>query len=278
MSPEGKSPVRKSPVPKSPVRKSPVAKSPVRTSLRPATPARKSPAKATKAAALEGGRRGTTRRAADPGSSTVAGGGPAQERTLRSQGRKTLRKLLDAAIVVFDKRGYHAARVDDIVRLAETSHGTFYLYFSSKEDLFRALLADVSQEMTALSHALPPIGPNRAGYEALREWLDRFFEIYQHYHPVIRAWMESEVGNIDLGRLGAGVLGAFASTLVDRVREIDPPPVKDPEMAALAMVAMVERFSYYAVIQIVPLDREGMLDTTATILHNGLFGGARRRR
>ncbi len=59
--------------------------------------------------------------------------------------------------------------------------------------------------------------------------------------------------------------------------EIDPPPVDDPETAALAMVAMVERFSFYSVIQIRPLDREAMLDTLATILHNGLFGGSRRR-
>ena len=51
-----------------------------------------------------------------------------------------MRRLLDAAIVVFDERGYHAARVDDIVRVAETSHGTFYLYFSSKENLFQALV------------------------------------------------------------------------------------------------------------------------------------------
>ncbi|MHB8464780.1 MAG: helix-turn-helix domain-containing protein, partial [Acidimicrobiales bacterium] len=70
--------------------------------------------------------------------STAAGGGPAQERTLRAQGRRTMRRLLDAAIVVFDKRGYHAARVDDICKVAHTSHGTFYLYFSSKDDLFRA--------------------------------------------------------------------------------------------------------------------------------------------
>jgi len=210
--------------------------------------------------------------------STVIGGAPAQERTLRTQGRKTLRKLLDAALVVFDKRGYHAARVDDIVRVARTSHGTFYLYFSSKEDLFRALLADVSEEMVALSESLPSISATQAGYVALRAWLAQFYDLYSHYHPVIRAWMETDGNSIDLAQLGAGVLGGFMERLVERVREIDPPPVEDPETAALAMVAMVERFSFYAVIQIRPLDREAMLDTLATILHNGLFGGARRRR
>jgi AcrR family transcriptional regulator len=203
-----------------------------------------------------------------------SGGVPAQERKLRSQGKKTLRKLLDAAIVVFDKRGYHAARVDDIVKVARTSHGTFYLYFANKEDLFRALLADVSEEMTALSKSLGPVGPSRAGYDELRAWLERFFELYQRYHPVIRAWTESEVGG-DLGRLGGSVLGGFTRSLTRRIGSAEP--TIDAQLAALAMVAMVERFSYYVVARDVAVDRDAMLDTLASILHIGVFGGTRRR-
>lgn len=225
-------------------------------------------------------RSGATRAAAPkpaPTTSTATGGAPAQERKLRSQGRKTLRKLLDAAITVFEKRGYHAARVDDIVKVAKTSHGTFYLYFANKEDLFRALLADVSEEMTALSRSLGPIGPTKAGYDELRAWLERFFELYGRYHPVIRAWTESEVGG-ELGRMGASVLGGFTRTLAKRIREIDPPVVADDGLAALAMVAMIERFSYYVISRDLDVDRAAMIDTLTSILHVGVFGGARRAR
>jgi len=69
-------------------------------------------------------------------------GTPASERELRSQGKQTMAKLLDAGLQVLTERGYHAARVDDIVRMADTSHGTFYLYFANKEDLFRALATE----------------------------------------------------------------------------------------------------------------------------------------
>src|SRR5260370_36760194 len=100
--------------------------------------------------------------------STTRGGAPAQERKLRSQGKETLRKLLDAGMTVFEKRGYHAARVDDIVKVAKTSHGTFYLYFANKEDLFWALLSDGADEMTALSGSFRPIRPGRKGHEELR--------------------------------------------------------------------------------------------------------------
>src|SRR5438105_12236089 len=134
--------------------------------------------------------------------SHVRGGVPARERELRAQGRKTMRKLLDAGMLVFERRGYHAARVDDIVRVARTSHGTFYLYFANKEDLFRALLADVAQDLNALSESLGTIGPGSDGYDELRSWLGRFLDIYDRFGPVIRAWTEAEIDDSDLGRLG----------------------------------------------------------------------------
>ena len=49
------------------------------------------------------------------------------------------------------------------MKLAETSHGTFYLYFANKEDLFRALVAEVADEMQALAEALGPLTPGPAG-------------------------------------------------------------------------------------------------------------------
>ena len=208
----------------------------------------------------------------------MVGGAPAQARQLRTQGKKTLRKLLDAAIVVFDERGYHAARVDDIVKVAKTSHGTFYLYFSSKEDLFRALVADVTEEMRELAEALPPVKPSKAGYDELRGWLGRFYDIYDHYHPVIRAWTEANAQNPELARMGGRVLRRFTDQLVRRVGESDAAAVRDPEVAALAMVSMVERASFYAVVGMMPVKRDALIDDLATILHVGLFGGVRRRR
>src|ERR1035438_8863959 len=71
---------------------------------------------------------------------SLGGGAPAQDRELRAQGRETVRRLLEAGMVEFEDRGFHGVRVDDVVRRAGSSHGTFYLYFSNKEDLFKALL------------------------------------------------------------------------------------------------------------------------------------------
>jgi AcrR family transcriptional regulator len=201
------------------------------------------------------------------------GGTPAQERELRAQGKKTMRKLLDAAMTVFEKRGYHAARVDDIVKVAKTSHGTFYLYFANKEDLFRTLTADVAEEMTELSESLAPIGATDEGFRELRQWLSRFTDIYQHYGPVIRAWTEAETDATEFGRIGTDVLSAFTRTLVARIGDSAGAGGLDPQEAALAMVAMIERLNFYLLSRQLGIDRDEMLDTTASIIHVGLFGG-----
>ena len=55
------------------------------------------------------------------------------------------------------------------MKLAKTSHGTFYLYFANKEDLFRALAAEVADEMQALAESLGPLEPGPDGRAALRD-------------------------------------------------------------------------------------------------------------
>src|SRR5689334_12702645 len=112
---------------------------------------------------------------------------PAQQRELRAQGKRTMRRLLDAALKVFAQRGYHAARVDDIVRVARTSHGTFYLYFANKEDLLRALAVDCAHEITDLANGIGAIGPDPEGREELRRFLGEWLAMYRRYGPVIRA-------------------------------------------------------------------------------------------
>ena len=56
--------------------------------------------------------------------------------------------------ISFDSRGYHATRVNDVVEIAKTSHGTFYLYFANKEDVLRALVNEAATEVQSLYDAL----------------------------------------------------------------------------------------------------------------------------
>ncbi|MHB8680681.1 MAG: TetR/AcrR family transcriptional regulator [Acidimicrobiales bacterium] len=203
---------------------------------------------------------------------TVVTGEPASKRALRSQGRKTMRKLLDAAMVVFSQRGYHAARVDDIVKVARTSHGTFYLYFSNKEDLLRALVSEAGEVVAALDNALGHVGPGTDGWEELREWMARFSDAWQRYAPVLRAWTDLVMSDAELTEQARAAAGGVAHTLAARIAEAGAHPGIDPNAAAEAVVAMVDRFHHLRIFAGEPIDDEA-LDTLTTMVHRGLFGG-----
>jgi AcrR family transcriptional regulator len=205
----------------------------------------------------------------------LSGGTPARGRRLREAGRRTVAGLVDSALLVFAERGFHAARVDDICERASVSHGTFYLYFASKEDLFGSLVDDVVVRMAELADTLPPVESGAAGRRALRSWLGDFAALYERYFPVIQAWNEANAADPELARRGAEVLRAFIDRLVERVEENDQVPVDDTAIGALAMVSMVERSITFALGGLVEVDRDELLDHLAGILHVGLFGGRR---
>ena len=50
--------------------------------------------------------------------------------------------LLDAAVRVFARKGYHECRVGDIAEEAGVAHGLLYHYFSSKEELLETIFRD----------------------------------------------------------------------------------------------------------------------------------------
>ena len=190
-----------------------------------------------------------------------------------------MRKLLDAGTEVFATRGYHAARVDDVVKLARTSHGTFYLYFSNKEDLFGALTSEVAAAMHDLVEALPTLEPGPAGLAALREWVASLADHYDRFGPVIVAWTEAEIGDSSFGRLGDDLISELSGALARRIRSSGAdgagPHGIDPQVGALALVAMMERLNYYATTRQVRVDRDAMIDTLASVTQAAICGAER---
>lgn len=76
--------------------------------------------------------------------------------------QETRTRILEAAVKVFATKGYHDTKVDDIVSESNTSKGSFYFYFPSKQDIFLALSdtfadlleARLTQAMDKESHGL----------------------------------------------------------------------------------------------------------------------------
>ncbi|HEY2814749.1 MAG TPA: helix-turn-helix domain-containing protein [Acidimicrobiales bacterium] len=205
-------------------------------------------------------------------------GTPASERELRSQGKRTMAALLDAGLEVFTERGYHAARVDDVVRVAQLSHGTFYLYFANKEDLFQAIARECAHDMEALAASLGPVTPDRAGEIELRRWLAQFVATYRRYGAVIRGWMEEQVVDRQLVALGLAAFQQIVESLQQRLAETDATHLSDAQLATAAMLAMIERMTYFTSSRDLGFDDEQVVDALTTMLHRGVFGAPVSRR
>lgn len=183
-----------------------------------------------------------------------------------SRSARTRRRLLDGALAAMDDRGFHATRVDDIVRHAGVSHGAFYLYFDDKQELFRILAAEAAEDMVARVAGLggddPPSG------EALVDWLTGFVEGYRRHGAVIRAWMEDHARDPGLRKLSDRSFGTVVGDLGRRVDTEALGPV-----GPVALLAMLERYSYFAISRDLNTDRD-TLRSLATLIERGFLAKA----
>src|ERR1700685_4147801 len=128
-----------------------------------------------------------------PSRPSLGGGAPAQDREVRAQGREKVRKLLDAGMIEFEERGFGGVRVDDVVKRAGISHGTFYLYFANKEDLFKALLRDALHDMEIVAGDFPVVTSDAPRLTGLRQGGGKFFKAYAAHATVIRILSQADL-------------------------------------------------------------------------------------
>ncbi len=107
------------------------------------------------------------------------------DKTPRTErGRKTLRRVLEAAGAEFGERGYHEAAITGITQRAGVALGTFYTYFESKEEVFRALVQDMSRSVRqhvaeAVKEAPDRIAAERIGLAAFIGFVRQHRELYR---------------------------------------------------------------------------------------------------
>ncbi len=179
--------------------------------------------------------------------------------------------MLDAGTSVFADRGYYAARVDDIVKAADVSHGTFYRYFSSKQDLFGAVAEGVATDMVALARELPSL--DRDDEPAFRAWLEQFHRLYERHGRFLRTWTEAEVIDSEIGRTARDLVTEFSRHLATRVRAAAPD--LDAGAAAFVLVSMIERTSYYVQSRQLRVAAAETLDVLAAVTRSAVHGARR---
>ncbi|TMJ13691.1 MAG: TetR/AcrR family transcriptional regulator [Alphaproteobacteria bacterium] len=157
--------------------------------------------------------------------SQAAASGEKEPRTER--GRKTLRRLLEAAAAEFGERGYHEAAINGITVRAGVALGTFYTYFESKEEVFRALVRDMSRATRAhvaeaVKGAPDRLAAERTGLAAFIAFTRRHPELYriieeaqfvaedvyrEHYLSFVEAYRRNLAAARGRGQIADGARG-----------------------------------------------------------------------
>ena len=83
-----------------------------------------------------------------------------------ARGERTLRKILTAALEEFGERGFSDASIVGITSRAKVALGTFYTYFDSKEEVFQALVRDMSAQVR--DHVAPTLAEATDGLDGER--------------------------------------------------------------------------------------------------------------
>jgi AcrR family transcriptional regulator len=169
-----------------------------------------------------------------------------------------------------------------VVRRAKTSHGTFYLYFSSKDDLFRTLLRDALHDMEIITGDFPVVTRNDAGREALRTWVGQFFDTYAAHAPVLRILTSADDVNEEVYGEGLQVMFRVAEAMTQGMTAADAAAVaaaagrvgpdqpnavpEHAELTAVACLMMLERINYLLSVE-VGLPRDEMVDRLSAIIY-----------
>jgi AcrR family transcriptional regulator len=101
-------------------------------------------------------------------------------------------RILDAALAIFSRKGYHEASVDEIVEESQTSKGSVYFHFPNKQKLFLALVdkfADLLEKRVRDSVAL-----ETESFKRLNAALTACLETFGQYRPLAKIMLIQAMG------------------------------------------------------------------------------------
>jgi AcrR family transcriptional regulator len=171
---------------------------------------------------------------------------PLREPPATERGLRTRAALVAAARRVFEHVGYLDARLIDITRAAKCSAGTFYTYFSSKEDIFAAVLEVAQEDM------LHPGMPHVAGDDdpaAVIEASNRAYLKAYKRNAKLMGLLE-QVANIDpeFRALRTSRSNAFVRRNARSIAKLQAKgqadPHLDPLLASRALSGMMSRLAF----------------------------------
>ncbi|HUN42026.1 MAG TPA: TetR/AcrR family transcriptional regulator [Acetobacteraceae bacterium] len=123
---------------------------------------------------------------------TTATAAPTRRRARRKEDRPG--EIIAAALHLFSERGFAATKLEDVATAAGIGKGTIYLYFPTKEDLFRAVVRQAVLPNLDFVAAMVA-DPSLAAADILRAMANRFLQLLDTDLTAIPKLVLAESGN-----------------------------------------------------------------------------------
>lgn len=118
-----------------------------------------------------------------------------EEEKISRKEREFLRhrqEILDSALELFYRKGFHNVTMQEIARKSEFAVGTIYKFFSNKEDLYRALILEKSNEFhSGLSEA---IESGKDAMDSIRAYLETYIRLFMDNLKSVRLYLAETRG------------------------------------------------------------------------------------
>jgi len=108
------------------------------------------------------------------------------------------RVILDAAVRVFARKGFHASRVGDVAEEAGVAHGLLYHYFSSKDEVLETIFREHWGALLERIHTVEVSGESPV--EQLRGIVGAMFHGWRHDPDVVRVVIREIARSAEVGQ------------------------------------------------------------------------------
>lgn len=167
-------------------------------------------------------------------------------------------RILEAATTRFARVGYGATTVDDLVTDAGIGRATFYLHFSSLQDVMEALLEAVLPRVDRQYDALMAL--RVVDEPGIVSWLEGFFAFYAAHTGVLRASMQAETVDDRWSARLEAVSWRFVERFSPRGEGGDGPR---RQVQAMILLQELDRIAYLVEVRGWHLDRKAAVAVLA---------------
>ena len=200
------------------------------------------------------------------------------------KGAQTRARLLEAAKAVFEEHGFLDARISDIADRAGLSHGSFYNYFDSKEQIFREVALSVDEALSAPMRDVILADSPATPAERLQEALRLHFASYRDEARLMGVIEHLVRYDPEVGAIRAQRHDVYREQVAESIRSLQvrglAKPGLDADVAAAAIGALTWRFAeVWLVEEMIERDFDHTVEQVTKLLVNMLYlePGANRR-